>query len=604
MSILKISLKCIKILSKRNRRILFAGIILQLAINLGDIAAIAMVGALGALGANYVAGISLPSWILSGLDVLGLSNFSIQALIVYISILTATLFISKSVLTSIGTLKLFKFIARRQSEISTNLVTLLASTNYRWMRKQNLQQITFSVTDGVNAMTTGIIGNFILLVSDLSLLLFIVIVLIFIDPATALFTFIFFGLVSMMLNKAIKGLSTRFGEQNSTSTIKGRSQLESLLKLYREISITSKQSFFIDEFRSTRQVNSNANVLALWLQQFPKFIFEISLVIGAAALVAYQVWINDASNVIGVLFIFLAAAGRLIPALMRIQNCLLQISNYKYGANLALDLISDLNDLGLKVKSTHRTVQINGAPNINLNDITFSYDDSGEPVFKNVSLSIKSGEVTAIVGPSGAGKTTLIDLILGIYKPNEGEIYLSSQSQRVNPESVLNFAYVPQMPSLITGSLQENITLGSKQSEVDIDLLKHAITSSGLDDLIENLPSGLNTKIDSIGNRLSGGELQRISIARALYLNAKLIVLDEGTSSLDGITEKYVTDYLFSLKGKVTIIIVAHRLSSIKMADNIYYLEGGEIKGNGKFNELQESLPNFAAQVKNMSLEV
>ena len=604
MSILEITFKCINILSKRNRRILFFGIFLQLAINLGDIAAIAMVGALGALGANYVAGISLPSWILSGLDVLGLSNFSIQALIVYISILTATLFISKSVLTSIGTLKLFKFIARRQSEISTNLVTLLASTNYRWMRKQNLQQITFSVTDGVNAMTTGIIGNFILLVSDLSLLLFIVIVLIFIDPATALFTFIFFGLVSMMLNKAIKGLSTRFGEQNSTSTIKGRSQLESLLKLYREISITSKQSFFIDEFRSTRQVNSNANVLALWLQQFPKFIFEISLVIGAAALVAYQVWINDASNVIGVLFIFLAAAGRLIPALMRIQNCLLQISNYKYGANLALDLISDLNDLGLKVKSTHRTVQINGAPNINLNDITFSYDDSGEPVFKNVSLSIKSGEVTAIVGPSGAGKTTLIDLILGIYKPNEGEIYLSSQSQRVNPESVLNFAYVPQMPSLITGSLQENITLGSKQSEVDIDLLKHAITSSGLDDLIENLPSGLNTKIDSIGNRLSGGELQRISIARALYLNAKLIVLDEGTSSLDGITEKYVTDYLFSLKGKLTIIIVAHRLSSIKMADNIYYLEGGEIKGNGKFNELQESLPNFAAQVKNMSLEV
>ena len=144
MSILKISLKCIKILSKRNRRILFAGIILQLAINLGDIAAIAMVGALGALGANYVAGISLPVWITTGLNTLGLSNFSIQSLIVYISILTATLFISKSVLTSIGTLKLFKFIARRQSEISTSLVTSLASANFRWMRKQNLQQITYN----------------------------------------------------------------------------------------------------------------------------------------------------------------------------------------------------------------------------------------------------------------------------------------------------------------------------------------------------------------------------------------------------------------------------------------------------------------------------
>ena len=603
MSILKISLKCIKILSKRNRRILFAGIILQLAINLGDIAAIAMVGALGALGANYVAGISLPSWITSGLNTLGLSNFSIQSLIVYISILTATLFISKSVLTSVGTLKLFKFIARRQSEISTSLVASLASANFKWMRKQNLQQITFSVTDGVNAMTTGIIGNFILLVSDISLLFFIIIVLIVIDPVTALFTFVFFGLVSIILNKAIKGMSIRFGEQLSTSTIKGRSQLESLLKLYREISIANKQSFFVDEFRSTRQVNSHANGLALWLQQFPKFIFEISLVIGAAALVAYQVWVNDASNVIGVLFVFLAAAGRLIPALMRIQNSLLQISNYRYGANLTLDLISNLTDLNLKFRSTPRTVQINGAPNINLNNITFSYEDSGKPVFKNLSLKINSGEVTAIVGPSGAGKTTLIDLILGIYKPNEGEIYLSSQSQRVNPESVINFAYVPQMPNLISGSLQENITLGLKQSDVDSDLLIQAIISSGLDDLVKNLPNGLDTKIDSIGNRLSGGELQRIAIARALYLNAKLIVLDEGTSSLDGNTEKFVTNYLFSLKGKVTIIIVAHRLSSIKMADNIYYLEEGEIKGSGKFNELQQSLPGFAEQVKNMSLE-
>ena len=325
--------------------------------------------------------------------------------------------------------------------------------------------------------------------------------------------------------------------------------------------------------------------------------------IGAAALVAYQVWVNDASNVIGVLFVFLAAAGRLIPALMRIQNSILQISNYKYGANLTLDLISNLNHLNLKFKSTPRTVQISSAPAIHLNDITFSYDDSGKPVFKNISLSINSGEVTAIVGPSGAGKTTLIDLILGIYKPNEGEIYLSSQSQRVNPESVLNFAYVPQMPSLITGSLQENITLGLKQSEVNVDLLKRAITSSGVDDLIKNLPNGLDTKIDSIGSRLSGGELQRISIARALYLNAKLIVIDEGTSSLDGNTEKYVTDYLFSLRGNVTIIIVAHRLSSIKMADNIYYLEEGEVKGSGKFNELQESLPGFAEQVTNMSLE-
>lgn len=603
MSILEISFKCIKILSKRNRRILFAGIFLQLAINLGDIVAIAMVGALGALGANYVAGISLPSWILSGLDALGLNNFSIQSLIVYISILTATLFILKSVLTSIGTLKLFKFIARRQSEISTSLVTLLASANFKWIRKQNLQQITYMVTDGVNAMTTGIIGNFILLVSDISLLFFIIIVLIVIDTTTALFTFVFFGLVSIILNKAIKGMSLKFGEQLSTSTIKGRSQLESLLKLYREISIANKQGFFVNEFSSTRQVNSNANSLALWLQQFPKFIFEISLVIGAGALVAYQVWVNDASNVIGVLFVFLAAAGRLIPALMRIQSSLLQISNYRYGANLTLDLISNLNDLNLKFKSAPRTVQIDGAPNIHLNNITFSYDDAEKSVFKNVSLTINSGEVTAIVGPSGAGKTTLIDLILGIYKPNEGEIYLSSQSQRVNPESVLNFAYVPQMPSLITGSLQENITLGLKRSEVNIELLEHAITSSGLDDLIKNLPNGLDTKIDSIGNRLSGGELQRISIARALYLNAKLIVLDEGTSSLDGNTEKYVTDYLFSLKGKVTIIIVAHRLSSIKMADTIYYLEEGEIKGSGRFNVLQESLPNFAAQVKNMSLE-
>ena len=206
MSILKLSLRCINILSKRNRRVLYAGIFLQLAINLGDIAAIAMVGAIGTLAANYVAGINLPAWIFSSLATLGLSNYSTQALLVYLSILTAVLFILKSILTSIGTLKLFKFIAKRQSEISTNLVTSLANTNFKWMKKQNLQQITYSVTDGVNAITTGIIGNFILLVSDLSLLLFIAIALIFIDPATALFTFIFFGLVSIILKLIHTGI--------------------------------------------------------------------------------------------------------------------------------------------------------------------------------------------------------------------------------------------------------------------------------------------------------------------------------------------------------------------------------------------------------------
>jgi len=241
-------------------------------------------------------------------------------------------------------------------------------------------------------------------------------------------------------------------------------------------------------------------------------------------------------------------------------------------------------------------------PKIEFHNINFKYQDGKFETISNVFLTIPAKKVTAFAGVSGSGKTTFIDLLLGIYSPSTGEIIFYENEVNVQANRVYGVAYVPQDPFIIDGTLAENIAIGVPSELIDEAAIDFAIKSSGLKSVVDSLTEGLDTNLGGLASRLSGGEKQRIAIARALYVKPKLLIIDEGTSALDGLTEQYITDSIFAMTNDMTIVLIAHRLSSIKNADVIYYMDKGLIKGSGSFDELRSKLPAFAEQVRLMSL--
>jgi ATP-binding cassette subfamily C protein len=595
----------IALLQKREKRMLLAAVLLQFVGNLADILGIALVGAIGSLGVTYVAGLASPSWVISILATIGLESIPLQDTIMIIAGIAGLLFISKSILSLILMKRIFIFLANRQARVSIDLAEKLTRAPFYWLKRQSSDRLVYATTDGTSALFIGVLGNWISIIVDSALLILILLILLLVNPVLAITTVLFFSSFAFIFYKLIQNYSTNLGLIFSNSAIKGRENLATIFMGYREIFSSRKSEFFLDAFRSSRFKNTSSNANAMWLQYIPKATAEIGLVIGASGIVVFQFWQNSASGGLGTILLFLASASRLTPALLRIQGSFIYLKNYSGAASETLALSKELEGLKLltSLSKNSKIFQKSVPVQIELDRVSFQFSDSKIDVLNRVSMVIKAGSVTALAGPSGSGKTTLADLIIGLYSPSEGQIsYRNYGSNEHRSSSDVRISYVPQSPFIIGGTLLENIAVGVEEHLVDQDLLDRVIESSHLTEFVKTLPDGLYANLSGIGSRVSGGEKQRIALARALYLQPELLVIDEGTSALDATSEKSITDFLISLSGKVTVILIAHRLPSIKGADDVYFLDSGAIKGHGSFTELQQDVPEFAEQVKFMEL--
>jgi ABC-type bacteriocin/lantibiotic exporter with double-glycine peptidase domain len=333
---------------------------------------------------------------------------------------------------------------------------------------------------------------------------------------------------------------------------------------------------------------------------------ELTVVIGGFIICASQFYLHTAQHATAVLTIFLASSTRIAPAILRIQQSGLSLKQ-NAGASLpTLELIRKLNLAKLSDEATEEPSFLYPEFNseIFLKRISYKYPNSSNLVISDLSLTIKKGSIVSIVGASGAGKTTLVDIILGIKKPVAGEVLISG----VIPEEAINrwpgsIAYVPQDVAIINGSIQDNIILGYPNLAKYNSKIQKASEVASLTDFIKSLPQGINSLVGERGNKISGGQRQRIGIARAMFTSPLLLVLDEATSSLDGITEHDITKSILSMRGDVTVIIIAHRLSTVINSDLVVYLDNGKILASGKFNEVRNMVPNFDRQVRLADLE-
>ncbi len=342
----------------------------------------------------------------------------------------------------------------------------------------------------------------------------------------------------------------------------------------------------------------------MMLPTLAKYLFELTLILGCAFIALIQLVISDSLTAISSVTIFLAAASRLLPSVIRAQGALIAIRQSEGSSEVTIKQLRDLEkDEGCIPQSSEKgTVGAPFIPALQISNLFFSHQNESAFELKDINFEVLPGQFVAIVGESGAGKTTLIDLILGMITPKSGSVKISNQA----PLSAIEkwpgkIAYVPQDIVIIDGDIRKNVVLEESQDILD-DEVFIALEKSHLKNDVLSMKNGLRETVGERGVRLSGGQRQRLGIARALITKPEMIIFDEATSSLDPLTEKTVTEAIYDKKGNVTLIVVAHRLSTVKNADVVILLEEGRILAKGSFEEVRSISPKFDQQAKLVNL--
>jgi ABC-type multidrug transport system fused ATPase/permease subunit len=597
---------CSRLLTAEDRKKMWLISIAQSLLGVLDIVGIALLGILGSLTISGVqskdpSGIVAEFLILINMDELGFQ--SQVALMAFFAVILLT---SKTLLSILFTKKILLFFSQKSAAISTTLVKKLLTGSMNTVKERNPQDIVYSVTSGVSSISVGVLGSFASIVSDAFLLILIFVSLFAVNYVVALAMTTYFFLVAFILYHFLHSRARGIGEKSASLQIRTNKKLLEALDSFREIYVRNRENHYIRTYSESRSEFGKLEAEQAFFPNISKYGMEISVFLGALILSAALFVSTDATEAAGTLALFLAAGMRTAPAILRLQQGVLNIKMQFGLARPTIDIMQELKfEHNEKLDPIAKKAQVSPefSASIEINNVSFEYPGSGKSVLKNISMSISPGMTVAIVGPSAAGKSTLIDCILGLQIPSAGEIYISGKSPR---EAVKTWpraiGFVPQQVTLFEGSVSENIALGFSTHEIDRSAVLSSIKKAALNDFVQSLPGSIDSPISERGNNLSGGQKQRIGIARALYSQPGIVILDEATSALDAETEKLIGDSLQLLKGNTTLVIVAHRLSTVQKSDAIAYIEDGEILAIGKFEEVRRAIPNFDRQAKLMGL--
>lgn len=594
----------LQLLSQRDQKILLllTGTTLLLAIL--DLFGVLLIGVIGSLSLTGISNGSPGNRVTAVLRFLNLDTMELEKQVVVVGFLAAILLLSKTILSLIIVKKTIFFMSRRAALISSELVLKYFSVNVAKVNMRSAQKSIFSLTDGVTRLMISVIAASVSLIADISLLLVLILGLFIVDPLTALGSSLVFSAVGILLYMRVHKQVQKFGEQQGSLKIASAQKIYDALNNYRELMVRNRRGFYASQISDIRFKLAQSQSMLSFMNQFNKYALEIVLVISSLLLAWYQFSNSSAVRAIATITIFIAASTRLLPAILRLQQGIINIRAAISEAKPTIQLIHDIKEIDpITYQSTPISRRHEGfTPNIHISKLEFSFEKS-KKVINHVDIKLESGEFIGIVGGSGAGKTTLLDLALGAFEPDVGDVKISG----VSPLMAFNkwpgaVSYVSQSSQLIEGTIYENLSLGYLLSEIKEDYCWESLKLANLSKYVESLPEKLHTFIGDKGTKLSGGQKQRLIIARALITKPRLLILDEATSALDGATEAAISDSLIQLKGEISLMVVAHRLSTLLHADRIYFIEDGEISGSGTFSQLRSENAEFRRQAEIMGL--
>jgi ABC-type bacteriocin/lantibiotic exporter with double-glycine peptidase domain len=580
-------------------------VIVQILMGFFDLLGVALVGVIGSLSVSGIQSKGPGDSVKQVLELIGASNISFQQQIAVLGILAGAVLVSRTVFSFLIMRRTIYFLSRRSSFLSSMLIRKILTQDILFIRRRSSQETLFAVTTGATSITTGVIGSLVSLVADLSMILVLGIGLLFIDVTIALSSFTLFGIVGLFLYFYLQKRAAELGRESTVLAIESNERILQVLNSYREMMVRNRRFYFADEISKTRLKAADVSAELAFMPNISKYAIEAAMIIGLLLVSASQFLFLEATQAIATLSIFLVASARIAPAILRMQQGAIQIKNSLAVAGPTLDFITELSTLN-EVEYAENVVDFHHAgfsPSIKIGRLDFTYPNSSTPAIKCLDLLVDPGQQIALVGSSGAGKSTLVDLLLGVITPTKGKVEISGVCPR---KAITNWpgaiSYVPQDIYLVSGSILENIVLGYPLDEVDMSQVIRAIKLSSLDGYIENLPNGINHQVGENGDKLSGGQRQRVALARALYSNPKILILDEATSSLDGETEAEIAESIRGMKGEITVVMIAHRLSTVRSADVVIYMNDGEIVSTGTFEKVRHEVKEFDIQAQLMGL--
>ncbi|NHA68778.1 ABC transporter ATP-binding protein [Phycicoccus flavus] len=521
-----------------------------------------------------------------------------------IAVLVFASFILKAVIGVAFRWWMAGFLARQEADTSQSLLRRYLAAPYWVHLSRHTSEFNRTMTESAGQTYAMVVTGAIIVATEAVTVLALTVVILVLDPVPAVVAIVYFSVVAVLFQRTVGPRAENVGRVFQEASLDMSMTAWETIQGIKEIRVRRTSDQFLARYREARLRYAGARRANAFLADLPKSIFELVFIGGVAVLVVVAFSTGNSSTTLTTLSLFVAAGFRLLPSLTRIMASLQLIRTGRAGLTLVLADLTDPDLPDVPGDDPTATGRMPLTESLVVRDAIHRYRDGTTNVLDGVSVVVPAGTSVAFVGTSGAGKTTLVDTVLGLHEPVSGEVLADGRPITDDlPGWQRNVGLVPQDVFIPDDTVRANIALGEPPEIIDEERVLAAVRDAELEPLIAALPDGLDSRVGERGSRLSGGQRQRLGIARALYRKPALLVLDEATSALDNETERRVAETVAALRGRMTVIIVAHRLSTVRDCDQVVFLKAGQVEAAGTFEEVRRASPDFAHLVRLGRLE-
>lgn len=505
------------------------------------------------------------------------------------------LFLGKALLSLLLTRKAALFIAGVEARASKHIAEISLGSDLSTAREKSREEVLYAVQVGAPSAFSVLFNQLGTIVAEGALFVLVAVGFFFVDPVITSAAIIYFGAIAYAIQFFVGTLMNRSGEKLKSGTILANSAITDLVNVFRELSVLKARDAYIDRIYKNRLDASRNGANQYFLGGMPRYVIESALLVGLGLFVVGQALAGDLVSSAATIGVFLSGGFRLTAAMLPLQSALLTIRGVIPQALAAHEILqrerttdpsAQLDSSFSSKASRSGNARSGQAVRVELRDVSFTYPSKSSPTLQDVSIQISAGSQVALIGPSGAGKSTIADVMCGLLPPSSGEVLLLDSPSEARASFMPSVSYVPQKPGLVSGTIANNIALGVNPELINEKRVLECLSSAHLLDVIQALPEGIHSDLGKLQDSLSGGQAQRLGLARALYTRPGLLVMDEATSALDAESEAEISKALDELRGSVTVVLIAHRLNTIQHVDQVFLIEQGRVSDRGTFKEL------------------